>query len=302
MANEGQNRNGWLPNYRRIRYRITSSKLQVFLEWLRHRGLRSSDVFLGSYPRSGSTWLRFNLFEIFTGQPATFESVNRGMRGPGDHYWGLPVLPGNGRLLGTHQRYRAEYKKAIYLVRDVRDVVRSEFWYEKERGFGCSDFDDYLTNMLSGRKMYGSWQDHVRSWTHSKAASEGNLLLIRYEDMRQNPESVLSDLLRFLGMPVDSALIRRAVDSNALQKMRAKEDALHSKPEKVRFPERPQAPSREAGRFVRQGMVGGWREQLSDSQVDLIERYAGGALVELGYALRSRPLFESALDPHGTRT
>jgi hypothetical protein len=296
MGNEGQNSSGWFANYRRVRYEISGSKkLRVPLLWLRHRGLRSSDVFLGSYPRSGCTWLRFNLFEILTGQPATFHSVNRGLRGPGSHYRGLPLLPGNGRFLSIHEPYRADYKKVVYLVRDVRDVVSSEFWYEKERGFGRGDFEDYLMRMLQGRKMYGSWQDHVASWIHSPAANKNNLLLIRYENMRRNPELVLSELVQFLGLKVDAESIRSAVANNALQKMRAKEDAHKSSPKQVRFPERPQAPSREEGRFIRQGKVGGWREQLSDSQVRLIEQYAGSTLRELGYTLSSQPTLDPEL-------
>jgi hypothetical protein len=303
MGNEGQNPTGWFASYRRLRYQISGSKkLRVPLLWLRHRGLRSSDVILGSYPRSGCTWLRFNLFEILTGQPATFQSVNRGLRGPGSHYRGLPLLPDKGRFLSIHEPYRADYKKIVYLVRDVRDVVSSEFWYEKERGFGCSDFDEYLLRMLQGQKMYGSWQDHVASWIHSEAAIKKNLLLIRYENMRRNPELVLSELVQFLGLPVDSESIRKAVANNALQEMRAKEDVHKSNPKKVRFPERPEGPSREEGRFIRQGKVGGWREQLSDSQVRLIERYAGSTLVELGYTLSSPPILDSALTAHGPRS
>jgi len=287
MAEGEENRGSWFRSYRQLHYQITSSKLRIPLLWLRHRGLRSSDVFLGSYPRSGCTWLRFNLFEIFTGQPATFDSVNRGLRGPGSHYWGLPVLPGEGRLLSTHLPYRREYKRAIYLVRDVRDVVSSEFFYEKERGFETGSFDSYLLKMLQGRKKYGSWQDHVRSWTHSETARNNNLLLVRYEDLRRDPELTLTELLEFLKVPVNSESIRNAVANNALQKMRAKEDALHSLPKKVRFPERAEGASREEGRFVRQGSVGGWREKLTDSQLHLIEQYAGNALIELGHELSS---------------
>jgi len=273
--------------YRRIRYRVSTSKLRVPALWLRHRGLRSSDVFLGSYPRSGSTWLRFNLFEILTGRPADFASVNGGMRGPGTHYWGLPLLPGAGRFLSTHEPYRADYRKAVYLVRDIRDVVSSEFLYEKERGFGFEDFGEYLSQMLHGRRKYGSWQQHVRSWIHSDAARNGNCLLIRYEDMRQNPEMILGNLLEFLGKPVDSVAIRRAVANNALEQMRAKEDVLYSEPNQMRFPELPHSPAGGEGRFVRKGLVGTWREQLSQESISVIEKCAGTTLVELGYPLSS---------------
>lgn len=270
---------------RRARYRVTSSPLRVPVLWLRHRGMRESDVFLGSYPRSGSTWLRFTLYELLSGKPATFESVDREMRGPGTHNLGLAALPGNGRFLSTHESYRSEYHRGVYLVRDVRDVVSSEFVYEKERGFGCHEFDDYLHQMLTGEKKYGSWQNHVESWLNSPAAKTNNLKVIRYEDMRREPEKVLADLMEFLGKPLDSATIRRAVENNALESMRAKEDALHKKPQQVRFPEKPAAPSSEDGRFVRQGLVGGWRRKLPLHAVQLIEQYAGDTLDRLGYEI-----------------
>ncbi len=273
--------------FRRARYRVSSSPLRVPILWLRHRGMRESDVFLGSYPRSGSTWLRFTLFELLSGQPATFESVNQFMRGPGTHNLGLAALPNAGRFLSTHEAYRSEYHRGVYLVRDVRDVVTSEFWYEKERGFGCHDFGDYLHKMLTGQKKYGSWQNHASSWLDSETARSGNLKVIRYEDMRRDPEPVLADLLQFLGRPTEPSVIRRAVENNALESMRAKEDALHKKPQQVRFPEKPAAPANEDGRFVRQGLVGGWRRKLPLHAVQLIDQYAGDTLARLGYAVES---------------
>jgi hypothetical protein len=272
---------------RRARYRLSSSPLRIPVLWLRHRGMRESDVFLGSYPRSGSTWLRFTIFELLSGQPATFESVNRDMRGPGTHNLGLAALPGAGRFLSTHEAYRPEYKRAVYLVRDVRDVVTSEFCYEKERGFGFEHFDDYLHKMLMGEKKYGSWQEHVSSWLDSPTARSGNLKVIRYEDMRRDPQSVLADLLKFLGCPANPTVIQRAVENNALESMRAKEDELHQRPQQVRFPEKPTPPASEDGRFVRQGLVGGWRQKLPLHAVQLIEQFAGEALSRVGYSVDS---------------
>jgi len=78
-------------------------------------------------------------------------------------------------------------------------------------------------------------------------------------------------------------VIRRAVENNALESMRAKEDALHKKPQQVRFPEKPAAPANEDGRFVRQGLIEGWRRKLPLHAVQLIEQYAGDTLVRLGY-------------------
>src|SRR5690349_7136880 len=55
-----------MPTLRQIRYRAAKSRLRAPFVWLRHRGLDPQDTFVASYPRSGSTWLCFLLFEILT--------------------------------------------------------------------------------------------------------------------------------------------------------------------------------------------------------------------------------------------
>ena len=40
----------------------------------------------------------------------------------------------------------------------------------------------------------GKWNDHYRSWTRNK----NNLLLIKYEDLVNNPETELIKLIKFL--------------------------------------------------------------------------------------------------------
>jgi hypothetical protein len=267
-----------------IRSRLAETRVRVPVNWLRHRGFRPADVILGCYPRSGSTWLRFTLLEILTGQPSQFETVNRAFRKAGEHAGGLPLLLEGGRLIGTHEAYRSEYKRAIYLMRDVRDVVLSEFAFEKERGVGCANFDEYLSKLLEGKKRYGSWQDHVVSWVDSGLADSGNLQVVRFEDMRRQTEQTLAQILDFLNVRVDRERVREAVQNNSLDRMRIKEDTCSE----TNFPHRPMKSSTEEGRFVRNGSVEGWRKKLTQAQVELIERHAGNVLARMGYPVGSR--------------
>src|SRR5579863_5796840 len=131
MSDEGQSLktegvSGSTIFFRRLRHRITSTSVRNPVVWWRHRGLAPADVMLGSYPRSGSTWLRFVLYEILTGESSSFDKVNAGLRGIGDYQHGPGLLPGGGRFIGTHESYRPAYRRAVYLVRDVRDVALSE--------------------------------------------------------------------------------------------------------------------------------------------------------------------------------
>lgn len=272
-----------LPLLRRMRFRLTETKVRVPVIWYRHRGFETADIFLASYPKSGSTWLRFQLFEALTGDSAEFGSVNEAFRTVGEHLNAPRLLPGGGRLIGTHEQYRPAYHKVVYLVRDVRNVALSQFPREKHMGVGPDTLDEYLLRLMTGRKRHGAWHQHALSYLNSELAANGQLLVVHYEELRQNTEEVISRILDFFGIVVDRDAIRRAIANNSLEAMRMKEDRVHSLGMKVR--RHPYKTSQEEGRFVRKGLVGGWRDKLTEQQLALIERYAGEALARLGYPL-----------------
>jgi hypothetical protein len=279
---------------RRMRYRAMRGKLRLPVTWLLHRRLDPRDVFLASFPRSGSHWLKFQLLEIITGQAADFENVKRRITRVGDH--GVPgaaalvalgvinpgkaepLLPDGSRLMHTHEAYRRDYRKVIYLVRDIRDVLLSEFAIGKELGllryYEIDDFDSFLEPFLSGAiDRYQTWQNHVVSYLDSPLARNGHLLVLRFEDVRKNPEEHLTRIIQFLGVRARQEDVRRAIAHNTVEQMRAKEDASRVM----------RKSSDEEGRFVRRGSVGGWRERLTEGQIRLVDRYAGRVLRMIGY-------------------
>jgi hypothetical protein len=227
--------------------------------------------------------LRFTLFEILTGKSSNFENVNSAFRGLSDHRHGWPVLPGGGHFIGTHQPYRSDYRKAVYLVRDVRDVALSEFVFEKNLGIRRAGFDEYLRDMLRGRKRYGSWQAHVCSWLDSPAAKNGKLLLLKYEDLRRDSVELFLKLVSFLGVAVERGAVEKALANNAIEKMREKEDRLYAQANYATIPRRPVLGVEPGGRFVRSGKIGGWQEQLTPEQLRLIEEHTADVLRRLDY-------------------
>lgn len=267
----------------RFRHILSKTKVRVPVMWVRHSTLRSADVFLGSYPRSGSTWLRFILQEIFTGEPSRFENVNQRLAFVGRHSHAPVLLPGGARFLQTHEPYRKEYKRALYLVRDPRDVALSEYAFQKARGWVDGEFHSYLVSFLRGEvNGFGSWQAHVRSWLDAADASPENVQVYRYDELRRETLTSLTSMLEFLNFPADSQKISDAIASNSLQQMKKKEELS---PQKVS----------KRDRFVRSGSVGGWRENLNEGQVDLVNQYLGSELRRLGYdeSVQTRPVLSA---------
>lgn len=272
--------------YRKIRRKFAKTRLRVALTWLRHRGLEPADVFFAGYPKSGSTWSRFVLFEALTGKPAGFRQTNTLM--PiiiNSQSKALRLLPGGGRLISTHEDYQKEYRKAIYVTRDPRDVVLSEYAFYTVLDYYHSTLDRFIDSFLFTKNCsvygYGPWHRHVSTWLDSPIAGTDNLLVLRFEDLRKDPASGFAQMVKFLGAEVAMDKIIRAIENNTVQKMREKEDK-----EPVRASIR--------GRLVRQGAVRGWLSNLTPEQVHRIEKHAGEAMARMGYPLLSELNREAA--------
>jgi hypothetical protein len=257
------------------RARASRTRLRAPLVHLRHLGLDLSDVFLASYPRSGNTMLRFILAEALAGEPSSFDNIQRTIPEIGVHANARALLPCNGRLIKTHEPYRSSYRRAIYIVRDVRDVMLSCFARESAMDvLHIRSLDDYVLPFMQGRMTrFGSWQDHVESWLNSPLAQRGDLLLLNFEDVKKDLEGTVLRCLQFLGVNIDPVLILDAVRNNSLQKMRGKEDMARLLPKSPR----------ELGRWIGRGSVQGWRTELTIDQLKVINELAGKHLARFGY-------------------
>lgn len=218
------------------------------------------------YPQSGSTWLRFMLAEILTGEPADFISIDVVSPNVGMQSKGPRLLPEGGRLIKSHEPYRRAYRrlKTVYLVRDPRDVLLSQY---RHVGKG-EDLDHFIPRFLAGEwSPFGGWSSHVSDWLESEPASAGRLLLVRYEDLRTGTSARLREILEYLEVPVAESTVARVIESNELERMREKEHTLTRR-----------------RRNVDRGLVEGWRGVLTQEQVDLVDRSFGSTIHRLGYS------------------
>ena len=99
-------------------------------------------------------------------------------------------------------------KAVIYVVRDPRNVVNSisnhfslsienslKFMLSPKLIGNIKNFDEsFIENKPGMLTLLGKWNDHYRSWTRNKT----NLLLIKYEDLIQNPNNEMDKIIYFL--------------------------------------------------------------------------------------------------------
>ena len=163
---------------------------------------------------------------------------------------------------------------AIYIVRNPLDVAIS-FAHHMN-----ADVDEAIEQMARDGletditenvvyEVYGSWSQHVESWTRKPHRT---IYVMRYEDMLDNPEKTFGALARHLLIPATEAELRTAIDLSSF-------DNLQQQEEERGFREKP----KEAEKFFRSGTSGQWRDQLSQRQVRRIIRRHRTQMERFGY-------------------
>jgi hypothetical protein len=251
-------------------------RLRPVVRMVRYRGLTEEDVLLASYPRSGSTWLRFLLTDLATGEDPSWGAEARIVPDVGDHGGAPRLLPGGGRLVKTHDAHRGPTKRAVYLVRDVRDVLLSEYRFDLRHGSDES-LDSFLDHALHWGTLFGPWDAHVDYWVGSPV-DPATVLLVRFEDLRSETAQALERIACFLGIEADRSAIDTAISRNGLAEMRKKEEVAFAQ----------HIGRDDYVRFVGEGAVGGWNGKLSPAQLARIEQRSWSTLERLGYVRSER--------------
>jgi hypothetical protein len=238
--------------------------------------IRRDDIFLVSYPRSGNTWLRFLLGELIHGVEIDFDNMELYIP---DIYRNthatLEAMDGP-RYLKSHEPFDKRYPKVIYLVRDPRAVCISYYkWMRKFRKFNGTFEEFFKRYLLKSDLPYGRWDDHVLRWIHSKRNEE--IKIVRFEELRNMPDEVLSDILDFMGINRTSDMIRQAVEKNSIECMRKKEKRIS--PKNAFFNNTDKNMS-----FVGKGQCTSWDGRLTEEQVRTIDSAFWPAMKLMGYS------------------
>mgnify|MGYP002725653533 CR=1 FL=1 len=163
---------------------------------------------------------------------------------------------------------------AIYVVRNPLDMVLS---MADHFGLGHDDAIAMLADPSAGTpstarnafEFYGTWSQHVNSWTAHK---NNSLIVLRYEDMSAKPRQTFRRAAEFLGLDPSRARLDKAIRFSSFKVLRAQEA-------KAGFRER----SSHSEAFFRSGKTGQWRGILSKVQVDAVVSAHHGQMERFGY-------------------
>lgn len=269
-------------------------------------------VWLASYPKSGSTWLRAflhnylrdggephpidGLMELSTGEsgaslyapfdprPASRYTPEDAMRLRPLVHRALTAIWPDLVFVKTHCASLVVHgvpsvtpdvtAGAIYVVRDPRDVAVS---YAHHLG---RSLDETIAFMADPDAATGGTDETVyerlASWSihvhYWTRMPSPRLLVLRYEDLSADPVRWFGDLVRFLGQEPPGERLDRAIRFSRF-------DELAGQERRGGFRERPAT----ARAFFRSGRAGAWRDTLTDAQAARIARDHGEEMARFGY-------------------
>ena len=251
------------------------------------------DVFLVSYPKSGNTWTRFLIANlIYPEKHADFTNINELIPDPeGVTKRHLAQLP-RPRYLKSHAYFDHRYPKVIHIVRDPRDVVLSEYYFDIKRCAIPDDFplEKFVLRFVNGElnHPYGTWGENTATWFYTRGNSP-RLLLVTYEALQSEGAHQMARIAEFIGVPADPERIAFALEQSSADRMRElekKQGHLWSSTRQTRQ-DKP---------FVRAAKAGGWKTELSESSIGEIESAWGGLMRELGYELAVPSMVHAGTD------
>jgi Sulfotransferase domain len=203
---------------------------------------------LTSYPRSGNTWARIMLASYAMNAPVTsremLEDTIPDLRLMLESGRVMPPRDGSRpQIVKTHflpdaevmQLYRTSARKVLYLVRNPRDVIISALRFLRVPDMQKAGFaKEFIANRgvpLFRDRTWGTWPEHVFDWTSPERVRrhfpDADVIVVRYEDMRDDPAGKLREILEFLDphAPIEPARVQRATENSSLEKVLAAQTA-----------------------------------------------------------------------------
>lgn len=218
---------------------------------------------------------KYSIKEMLAGIPENGAVIKTHSHGNIQDFF--PELP-NGGFKGL-QELLAE-SKIIYVYRDVRDVLTSQYYYQAnydksvpKRGIDTyvlegNNFDADSYNGEMSRPEY--WKYHVNSWINNK-----DVLAISFEEFVADYEASLRKIADFIEEPLGKIVdVRRKPEGkmlriiNKLRRHPLTKGLLGKKYTTVSF---------------RKGAVGDWHNEFTDQTIASITNEIGEDLKRLGY-------------------
>ncbi|KAI3682611.1 hypothetical protein L1987_82704 [Smallanthus sonchifolius] len=256
-----------------------------------HFNHHPTDIFLTSFMKSGTTWLRSLMFTILNRSRFDFSDHPLLRKGPHDCFPVLDtckpedyaVTDNSPRLFATHFPHKmlpssitdpSSGCKFVYVCRDPKDVLVSMWHFVdklRPKELPPLSFDEVFNLFCEGVMIYGPYWDHVLGFWNAALQSPEKILFFKYEEMKKDPEGHVKKLAKFMGVPIsgqeeEDGMVKKIVEFCSIEHLTSLEvnkNGVYKANTGYIVPNET---------FFRKGEVGDWKCHLTEAMKDQIDR------------------------------
>lgn len=248
---------------------------------------RPDDIYIATFPKSGTTLVQMILYQLTTEGRMDFPHIDavapwieaRFLKGG---HRQLEALP-SPRVFKTHLPFHRvpQGARCIYVLRDLPAVAVSAYHHVRMMN-GQVPLDRFIRRFAAGKTSIGSWGEHTASWWPHR--HDPDVLFLTFEELVKDLEGTVRRIAEFCAIELDEARLPEILDRCSLSSMRAHQEKFDP-----RFAGNLDGPER----FIRQGSVAGWREEVTSEQRELLEQAQAAVAAKLGWSeTRPRPALD----------
>jgi hypothetical protein len=157
--------------------------------------------------------------------------------------------------------------RMIFLLRDPRDVVASSMdarsegsWLQERREARRRTSKPDRNPNVYVRMRANSYVQQIEKTGQAYRAHGGHKVMVRYEDLRADTLETMKRIYKALEIPVEEAELARSVEKNSWENIPKEEKG--------------------EGKKLRKAKPGGWKEDLTARQVEIVEEITAPLLNE----------------------
>lgn len=248
------------------------------LEKLEDFELRDDDVFIVTYPKSGTIWAQQILSLIyFEGHRYNTENLQTLDRAPFFEYnlrnVDFAKMP-SPRIFSSHLPYYLVPKvfknkkvKILYIYRNPKDVLTSYFHFSNLMVIleASDTVETFMQAFLDGRVVGSNWFDHIRGWYEHR--HDFNIMFLSYEDMKKDLRGSVLKICSFLEKELSEEDVDAVVRQATFQNMKSDQRANY-----VDIIREEIGTRNDEGTFLRKGTIGDWKHHLTVDQNERFDR------------------------------
>ena len=233
-----------------------------------------NDVFIAGFPKSGNTWMQNLITGILL--DSVCERISPQLVSdivPDEHaikYY-RRIFP--SMVFKTHNLPNERYKKVIHLVRDGRDAMVSYYKMETNRD---ANFRYSIKEMIiEGKGVFPEkWHVHTRRWFDNPYKAK--IIVIKYEDLLENPLHTLKVIVNFLKIEMNDDRLMEIYNANNINKLRKKVSTHGWDYDNLYKNKKPDT-------FFRKGTSGSYKKELDPSLEEYFVNESKKELQLFGY-------------------